>query len=268
MGITRDDDSRILDYGPVAAAGETIAFGTFPFSRTIAHRRLSLSFSDDAGITRYCRSFGGTTVEKTIAVSRKEYTVRPLPPMHLPEPVTDFLQVKFNEIRLEPGADTVIFVTIPLEIGISLASQDGEEHTIDVFGFVPPKFALYGTATRGILTRIITSEATGSPRPTKNYRECLLRIKLRNASSSWVSVSRVLLYMNTLVFHYDAACVSSCVSVIISNANKATVLCTDHALHDHMTRVDAIGPTRKFDKFCNVRKVIEDNAVVMDMGLI
>ncbi|HJJ54456.1 MAG TPA: DUF432 domain-containing protein [Methanocorpusculum sp.] len=268
MVSPRDSETQALGYRKTAAAGETIAFGTYPFSREINHPRLALSFTDTGGITHYKRRIGTSTFEADIATKNHEYTIMPLPPMMQPKRVTDFLQIKFNEISLEPGSTTVIFVTAPLEIGVSLTAENGTRKILDTLSFAHPKFALYGTATRGIVTRFVTSNVTTEPLPIKNYREFQLRLKIENTADTWVSLARVILYMNDLVFYYDDTAVAACASVRIINNKTATVLCSDYPLRENMTRVEPVVPERKFMRFCNVKNIIESNAVIMDMGLI
>ncbi len=268
MSFSKDISGKSLGYRKTAAAGETIAFGIHPFSRKVQHRKLALSFTEATGITHYRRTFRGTTFEADLATSGREYAILPVPPMNLPDLVTDFLQIRFNEIQLEPESKSVIFVTAPLEIAIALKAENGAENQLDTFGFASPKFALYGSATRGIITRYIESKVTGEPVPSKNYREFQLRLEIENTANTWVSLSRVILYMNNLIFYYDETSVAACASVQIKNDKTALVSCTDYALHDGMTRSTPQIPKRRFDPFCNVKKIMEGEAVIMDMGLI
>ena len=254
-------------YDKVGPAGETIAFGTYPFSRCIQHRKLSLSFEDSGGIIRYRRLFAGKTVEANIASGNKEYTIMPSAPLHLPKPITDYLQIRFDEIAIEPGAKPVIFVTAPLEIAVTLKAENDAAKTLDVFSFAEPKFALYGTATRGVITRFVRSRVSSSPVPVKNYKEFLLRIEIENNADTWVSLGRVVLYMKELALYWDRSCVAACASVSISNADTAVVTCEDKPLMDEMTRAETLFRPRRVDEFCNVRGVTDGNTFTMDMGL-
>jgi len=268
MASSRYSESPALGYRKTAAAGETLAFGTYPFSEGFNHPKLAISFTDMGGIVHYKRRIRKSIFEAHLATSKQEYTILPLPPMQLPAPVTDFLQIRFNEISLEPGSTTVVFVTAPLEIGISLTAENGRQKILDTLGFSDPKFAIYGTATRGILTRFVTSEVTTEPTPCRNYCEFQLRLNIENISDSWISIARVILYMNNLVFYYDDTSVAACASVRVEKDSLATVLCTDYSLREKMTRVEPMIPKRKFTEFCNVKNVMENEALIMDMGLI
>lgn len=254
-------------YDRIEPAGETIAFGTYPFSRCIQHRKLSLSFEDDGGIIRYRRLFAGKTVEANIASGNKEYSIMPSAPLHLPKPITDYLQIRFDEIAIEPGAKTVIFVKAPLEIAVTLKAENAAAKTLDVFSFAKPKFALYGTATRGVITRFIRSPVSSAPVPVKNYKEFLLRIEIENNADTWISLGRVVLYMKELALYWDRCCVAACASVSISNADTAVVTCEDEPLMDGMTRAETLFRQRRVDEFCNVRGVTAGNTFTMDMGL-
>ncbi|MDO5847391.1 MAG: DUF432 domain-containing protein [Methanocorpusculum sp.] len=254
-------------YDRIGPAGETIAFGTYPFSRCIQHRKLSLSFEDDGGIIRYHRLFAGKTIEANIASGNREYTIMPSAPLHLPKPVTDFLQIRFDEIAIEPGAKTVIFVTAPLEIAVTLKAENAAAKTLDVFSFAKPKFALYGTATRGVITRFIRSPVSSVPVPVKNYKEFLLRLEIENTADTWASIGRVILFMKGLSLYWDSASVAACASVSIINTETAVVTCEDTPLRKDMTRAETLYRSRRVDEFCNVKGVVSENTFTMDMGL-
>ena len=68
MAVSRKLPYRFHNYQKTSAAGETIAFGTYPFSRKIDHRVLSLSFEDVAGITRYHRRFRKNEVNLDVSI--------------------------------------------------------------------------------------------------------------------------------------------------------------------------------------------------------
>ncbi|HJJ36466.1 MAG TPA: DUF432 domain-containing protein [Methanocorpusculum sp.] len=253
---------------PNTAGRAVMPFGSHPFSFAICHPRLDISFTEKQGLVHYHRRVGRQTFEADLATSNPEFRLTPIPPMLRPAPVTDFLQIRFNEINLEPASTTAIYLTAPLEVAVTLGSKLGSEKRLDTLGFAVPKFALYGTATRGILTRFVRSEVGTEPRPVKNYREFLLRVLIENTTQDWVSLGRIILYMNNLVFFYDETQVSSSAKVTILKEKLATVLCTDTPTEDGMTRVEPSIPKRKFGEFCNVKKVMDEEAVIMDMGLI
>lgn len=261
-------DAETLNYKKTVAAGAIMPFGTHPFSDTLKHPKLELSFTDTGGLVHYQRRLGKQKVDANLATSNHEYTLQPIPPMLIPAPVTDFLQIKFNEINLEPSSTTVIFLKAPLEVAVTLAADNGMVKRLDTLGLGKPKFALYGTAPRGILTRFVKSEVTTEPTPIKNYREFQLRLQIENTTGNWVALGRIILYMNNLVFYYDETSVSSCATITILKPNLANVLCTDSPLRENMTRIEPSIPKRRFSEFCNVKDVMSGEAVIMDMGLI
>lgn len=256
-----------FQYEKTDSVWETIAFGTYPFTRSINHRRLTLSFEDKDGIMHYKRGLDGKTFEANIAASNKEYSVHPAGPNHLPAPVTDYLQIRFDEIELEPGCNTVLFVTAPLEIAITLNASNNDVKILDVFSFARTKFALYGTATRGVIVRDTRSRVSAVPLPVKNYKEFLLRLHIENKSDSWVSLGRVILYLKGLSLYYDSTSVAACADVSIINPNSAQVSCTDLPLRKDMVKAEPVFTDRKTTAFCNIKNGQNDLTFVMDMGL-
>ena len=249
------------------AAGETISFGTFPFSRCINHRKLKLSFEDVGGILHYQRLFGGKKFEANIASSKQEYCIMPAAPLNLPVSMTDFLQIRFNEIEVEPGTKTTIFVTAPLEVAVTLKAENEAVKTLDVFSFAKPKFALYGSATRGVLARTVVSKVSTAPHPVKNYKEFLLRLEIENTSEAWAAIGRVILYMKGLSLYYNATSVAASAKVTIVNQDTAEVTCEDILPGENMTRAESVFRLRRLDEVCNIKGVIYDNTFIMDMGL-
>ncbi|HJJ39523.1 MAG TPA: DUF432 domain-containing protein, partial [Methanocorpusculum sp.] len=239
-----------LCYAKSESVWETIAFGTYPFTRCINHRRLTLAFEDKNGIMHYRRGLDGKVFEANIASTNKEYSVHPAGPNHLPAPITDYLQVRFDEIELEPGCSTVLFVTAPLEIAITLNAPNNEIKVLDVFSFAKAKFALYGTPTRGVVVRDTRSKVSANPLPVKNYKEFLLRLNIVNTSGEWVSLGRVVLYLKGLSLYYDATSVAACADVTITNTTSAQVTCTDSALRNDMIKADPVFTDRKTAAFC------------------
>lgn len=246
---------------------EKITFGTYPLTHTITHRRLNITFDKSTGLLHYKRELDGKRFEADIAATCKDYHIIPAGANHVPAPVTDFLQIRFNEIEIEPGCKTTLYTTAPLELAVTIETPEKEIKLLDIISFAKAKFALYGTATRGIITRLSKSAITTRPPAVKNYKEFLLKITLENKSGKWISLGYLILYLKGLTLYYDTENAAASINLTIINETTAQITCIDEPPRKNMTKAEPIFRNRKPDTFCNIKTGITDKTFTMDMGL-
>ena len=163
------------------------------FDYAVNFAGLSISLEQTQGLYHYRRAIGSWVREANISAPNGRMIIHPIEPLYVPDAVTDFLEIRFDEIMIEPNGKTVVFLTFPIEIGVFIESK-GKSDIIDVFTFKSPKYSLYGASNRGVITRWHQSNTYYYPPQVKNYEEGILRLTIENGSGDWAYVSRVILY--------------------------------------------------------------------------
>ena len=259
---------RPLSYGKSDAGNSPVfIYGKFNFSYAVNFAGLTLGFEEKNGMYHYKRNIAGWKHESHIAVENGAFYLQPIEPLNLPDNVTDFIEIKFREIMIEPNGKTVVFLTIPIEIGVFLETKNGDRTLLDIITFCHPKFSLYGAASRGVITRYHESEVYSLPPAVRNYQEGLLRLELENNTDEWATVSRVVIYQKGLNLYYDDTSVSACAKMIIQNQDVADVFGVDQPIRDGMTECVQVFEQRRTTPFCNIEGALLDATFTMDMGM-
>ena len=246
---------------------EGISYGKYNSAHSISFKGLNISFENNDGVLHFRREIAGSIFTANVATTKDEYYLEPVEPMNIPAHVTDFLQIKFEEIAIEPETTTTIYLTMPLGIGIFLEAENGEMNLLDMAGFNNPKFALYGQPKRGVITRVHSSKVYTRPPAIKNYKEAILHLNIENKTDKWVKIGRVIMYMKGLELYYDSSVVASCAEMIVTAPDKANVNCLDISLFNGLTKCSGVFKQGKISKFCSINDAIRDKMFIMDMGL-
>lgn len=244
-----------------------ISYGKYNSTQEISFKGLNISVDKDDGVFHFRREISGSIFTANVATTKDEYFLEPVEPMNIPAHVTDFLQIKFEEIVVEPETTTTIYLTMPLGIGIFLEAENGEMNLLDMAGFNNPKFALYGQPRRGVITRVHTSKVYTKPPATKNYKEAILHLDIDNRTDQWIKIGRIVMYMKGLELYYDSTVVASCAEMIVTSPDKAHINCLDISLFDGLTKCSGVFKHGKISKFCSINDVVRDKMFTMDMGL-
>ena len=247
--------------------GPSFAYGKFNFDYSINFQGLKLGFEDKNGMYHYKRDIVGWKHESNIATQTKTFYLQPIEPLNLPDNVTDFIEIEFKEITIEPDGKAVVFLTIPIEIGVFLEAKNGERNLLDIVTFCHPKFSLYGAASRGVITRFHKSEVYAMPPSVDNYKEGLLRLEIENDTDEWATVGRVVIYQKGLNLYYDETTVSASAKMIIRTHDVADVVGIDQPIREGMTQCLQVFEQRKTTPFCNIEGALLDSTFTMDMGM-
>ena len=242
-------------------------YGKFTFDYAVNFAGVSISLEQTRGLYHYRRALGKWTREANISAKDGRMLIHPIEPLYIPDAVTDFLEISFEEIMIEPNGKTVVFLTFPIEIGVFIESK-GKSDIIDIFSYKSPKYSLYGAANRGVITRWHKSKTHYYPPPVKNYEEGLLRLSIENRTGDWVSVSRVIIYEKGMHLYFDEQVVSMAAQMIILQEERAEVLGVDRPLNDEMTRSLKMYKPRRSSAFSNMPGALIDSVFTMDSGLI
>lgn len=247
--------------------GPSFTYGKFNFDYSINFQGLKLGFEDKNGMYHYKRDIVGWKHESNIATQTGIFYLQPIEPLNLPDNVTDFIEIEFKEITIEPNSTTVVFLTMPIEIGVFLEAKNGERNLLDIVTFCHPKFSLYGAASRGVITRFHKSEVYAMPPSVENYKEGLLRLEIENDTDEWATVGRVVIYQKGLNLYYDETAVSACAKMIIRTHDVADVVGVDQPIREEMTESVQVFESRRTTPFCNIEGALLDTTFTMDMGM-
>jgi hypothetical protein len=167
-------------------------FGEFSPPHQYEGGSLSLSVEMREGHYQYRRNLAGERVEKAISAGMNRLLVHPVEPFYTGTETAGHLEIEFPPLIIEPGATETVFLTFPVEVGVFVEGLMDTE-IIDTFSLGRPKFSLYGTPRRGVITRFARSDRHREIPTVDGAREGVLRLTVRNQLAEWTKVSRVVL---------------------------------------------------------------------------
>lgn len=214
----------------------------------------------------YHRALGQWKRDASISAKNGHMIIHPIEPLYLPEAITDFLEVNFDEIMIEPRGTSIVFLTFPIEIGVFVEAS-GAANILDVVSFKSPKYSLYGSANRGVITRWHRSKTYSFFPQIKNYEEGILRLEIQNTTTDWVSVSRVVIFEKGMRIYFNDRIVSMSAEMIVTSADSARVTGVDKPLREGMTPSLRMYEPRLSSTFSNMAEALSDMVFVMDSGL-
>ncbi|MDT8358247.1 MAG: DUF432 domain-containing protein [Methanomicrobiaceae archaeon] len=177
-------------------------FGSYGYSFEYSNHEISAGLVRDGPFVRYFREVTGRArVEKIISSDSGRVVVNPVEPLNLPEKVTNFLELEFDPIFLEPLGNKGIFLEFPVEIGVFIASKQDIE-VLDIFSLDSPKYSLYGPPNGGVITRWLQSPVHSEIPALDHHRRGVLRLTLENTTKEWQEISRVVLEGTLMKIYY------------------------------------------------------------------
>lgn len=216
---------------------------------------------------RYKREYGRWSRTANLSVNDKaKLIIHPIEPLYMPDAVTEFLEIKFDEVMVEPNGKTEVFLNFPIEFGVFVESN-GKTEVLDVFTLKYPKYSLYGSPSRGVITRWYQSKTYTSPPFSRNFKEGIMRLSIENRSGDWTTISRVVVYERGMNLYFDSHVVSMDVDVVVTLNGIAEVTAVDRPLHEGMTRSYKMYKPRKSTNFSNISGAVVDTMFTMDSGL-
>lgn len=151
----------------------------------------------------YTRLIGEEREEKIIASEKGRVILTPIEPVNLPKEITNYLQIKLSKpVLLSPSDSKVVYLKFPIEIGVFLAWKRSTE-LLDVFSLNKPKYTLYGEPKNGVICRYWESEVYRSLPNSEPLKEGIIRLRMNNLSSDWISVNHVVFDVYGMKMFYD-----------------------------------------------------------------
>lgn len=155
----------------------------------------------NAGLLTYRRRCEGQTFERLLASKAGEIIINPVEPVNLPKEITNYLQIEFSPMLIEPGVTQTIYLKFPVEVGVFLEAPKNIE-VLDVFGFGTQKYTLYGPPTSGVIARWYRSAVYAEIPPVECFCEGVMELSIHNASREWVEVSRAVFESTDMKIYY------------------------------------------------------------------
>jgi hypothetical protein len=242
-------------------------FGEFQPPYTFERDGLSLSLEMREGHYQYRRDLAGNVVEKAISVGLSRLLVHPVEPFYAGPEMAGHLELEFPPLIIEAGATETIFLTFPVEIGIFVEGLRDTE-VLDAFSMTAPKYSLYGSPHRGVITRFGRSGRHREPPVVDGAREGVLRLTIRNMLSEWAKVSRVV--MDTPEINLYSSDFAGLVAVMrITGREAAEVTGIDRALKGGMSRAHDFFTVRRILRLDTAPRLpgVEPKGFLMECGL-
>ncbi|MBR9689328.1 MAG: DUF432 domain-containing protein [Candidatus Altiarchaeota archaeon] len=158
-----------------------------------SHKNTHFSVEKKRGYFVYKRD------KKTVKLVSKslELEVRPLIPINLPDRITDTFMVRYSSLHIGPGESTIVFLKIPIEIGVFFQGE-----SIDTFGFSKEEFVLYGPVDGGLVARNVRGEVIENPNEKGDGKSAIIPLRIKNYLKDAVKASRLLLNTKFLEVYY------------------------------------------------------------------
>jgi hypothetical protein len=218
-------------------------FGEFSPPYRFERDGLSLSLEMLEGHYQYRRDLAGNRVEKAISVGLSRLLVHPVEPFHTGPETAGHLELEFPPLILEAGATETIFLTFPIEVGVFVEGIR-ETEILDVFSVNRPKYSLYGTPRRGVITRFARSGRHRELPAVDMAGEGVLKLTIRNMLSEWAKVSRVV--MDSPEMHLYSSDFAGLVATMrITGREAAEVTGVDRPLKGGMSRAHDLFTARR-----------------------
>jgi hypothetical protein len=173
-----------------------------PFS--VEQEGIAISVEKTGKQMMYRRTLGTDKVEKIILGDEKHLIINPVEPLNTPKEITPNLLIEFEKtLLLAGGAKRKIFLTFPIEIGVFIADREEKNlQLLDVLSLVRQKFTLYGEVSNGVICKHWKSQIHSiSPSPNP-LQEGIIELTLRNVSSDWASISKVVFSAYGMKLYY------------------------------------------------------------------
>lgn len=186
---------------------------TIPFR--LEDSGISIETRRDGHFTLYERVSLSERVEKRLGFTEGFLTINPVEPVNLPQEITGAVEFHFTPIAVMPLSEIGVFLTFPVEAGVFSGTGDSFA-LIDVFSLARPKYSLYGTPERGVITRHVETGVYDDLPSVNPLEEGVLSLKIRNTGRDWVWVSRAVFESSTLRIFYGPHAAMSAEMVVYS----------------------------------------------------
>ncbi|OWJ55014.1 DUF432 domain-containing protein [Pyrodictium delaneyi] len=185
--------------------------------RRVCGNTLSVSVLED----NRCRYKRGNT---TVIVPCDSVSIYPAPPIFYPEHITNYIMIRFKEpIVVKPGSSEKFWTLVDFDVVAVVGSGSTSYEIVDAFPSTGMcKYALYGSPSRGILSRYIVTRVYGESKS----EECraTIAINIVNKSMKPVKISRIVFPGHSFsLFYSQDSVIGSSLYVTVTSPFTAVV---------------------------------------------
>lgn len=169
-------------------------YGRYEIPFEYSDDTITLSITEDGDFFRYIRKIGEEEQEQKTLLTTENAVVaiNPIEPVNLPKQITQYLEIEFTPVLIEPEGVKVVYLLFPIEIGVIVFGNKKME-AVDIFSFCPHKYSLYGPSAGGVITKYYASDIYSSPPESNRYCTGILRLEIQNKTLEWANISRTVL---------------------------------------------------------------------------
>jgi hypothetical protein len=218
-------------------------FGIYQIPFQIDASGITVMVDREGALSTYQRTSPWGTVRKMLGFRDGRAVINPVEPVNLPQEVTGMLEFHFMPVAVRPESLISLYLKFPVEIGVFSGAADNYT-LIDVFSLARPKYSLYGTPEKGVITRHVECEVYESVPLTHPLEEGVLFLSIKNASRDWVWVSRVVFETSSLrLFYADMVAMSGEMEIFSRLVAETRILGTPPV--EGMKQTLRVYPTKK-----------------------
>ncbi|NYT05680.1 MAG: DUF432 domain-containing protein [Methanomicrobiales archaeon] len=204
-------------------------YGRFGYDYGYSDDSVTVGITPGKGFYCYSRTIaGGDSVQKRILSDAGRIIVNPVEPLNLPEEITNYLEIAFEPMIVEPFANKDVFLTFPVEIGIFVAAKKNIQ-VLDIFSLSPQKYSLYGPSSGGLITRWWHSEVFDAVPEVNHNILGIMQLTIENTTREWVELSRAVFEGYGMKIYYGGP-VSMVARMKIMSPRLAETEFFDHSL--------------------------------------
>ena len=184
----------------------------------------------------YRRSLGEDTTEKIILMNKADILIHPIEPLLTPQELTSKLLVAFDTpLKIQPGRTVVTYMTFPIEIGVIVPGKDAPE-VLDVFTLCKNKFTLHNDPRTGTICKYWKSTFHTSIPEVNPLTHGVLELTIKNTSSQWISLTKVVLNAYGMKIYFDEHMVAMKATIKVLSKTLAETEFSESPLHQGMSK--------------------------------
>jgi hypothetical protein len=234
-------------------------YGSYNLPVGINTEDLSVETVTEADRVIYRRDCLGSKSEKILLGSEGNMQFHPCEPLNLPDAVTPFLLIKMDKtLTVAPNSSNAVFVTFPVEIAAYMVGRKSV-HLVDVLSRAKHKFTLYGEPNNGVICKRWASEVLSSVPETDPLVEGVIRLRIRNETSGWLEVNKVVFNAYGMKIYYSNARVVMKATMTLRGESVAETEFEDSAFEEGMEKALELYKVKKIS--------VASGKFLMEMGI-
>lgn len=198
-------------------------------------------------------------VEKRFLLETGKIRISPVEPLLQPKELTPYLMIVFEQtLFVAPKINQTIFLKFPIDIGVYVTTGD-DYSIIDCFTMVKPKFTLYGDPHNGALCKFWKSEIFDTMPEADPYREGVIKLNIKNLTTSWVSLTRAVFNAYGMKIFFNDRLVGMTAEMRLRSTEIAETAFEDAPVESGMQRFIEYYTSKKLS--------IQSTRFVMELGI-